>query len=280
MTTLTEIRTVYDEIFYIETDFLTDHPGRLVPLYHADGRPAKTRKHKGSASDWEQTYLHPANICSHDRATWKEYSHLDGSKQPYCAICMKHLEEPDPDANQAARHDHSDEEPTRDYYNIFTNQDGSEVFYLCTMEEHQKYKALYGKMSGKWSYTQPAQAAPLPTTAPALNETPESDPDSLESLFGPVISEYSRAEALEDGMLADLNQWIPIHESGYKFPIACTAAVFAIIEKCAESKTNFCDYKGIIWDVFHMSRSAPVKQWETGRLFKVKIGKKIHTFKM
>lgn len=48
--------------------------------------------------------------------------------------------------------DHTESEPERDFYSIFTNRDGSLHWYLTTMQEHMKYKALYGSRTGKWSY--------------------------------------------------------------------------------------------------------------------------------
>ena len=86
-----------------------------------------------------------------------------------------------------------------------------------------------------------------------------------------IISQYTRAQALEDGELVDLNQWIPVQESGYKFPTACTRAVFSIIERAVENKRYGNDYKGVIWDIFWMSRNGIAKRWETGAEFWVMI---------
>lgn len=99
-----------------------------------------------------------------------------------------------------------------------------------------------------------------------------------------LISVYTRAQALEDGTLADLNQWIPVAESGYKYPVACTSAVFSIIERAVENKKFGNDYRGVIWDILWMSRKNQIKSWETGGLFQVKITgadrKSIFTFKI
>jgi hypothetical protein len=48
----------------------------------------------------------------------------------------------------------------------------------------------------------------------------------LENPFenAPVIFQYSRAQAIEDGILIDLTEWAK--ETGFKFPVACTAAVW------------------------------------------------------
>ncbi len=40
----------------------------------------------------------------------------------------------------------------------------------------------------------------------------------------PVIFSYSRAQAIEDGVLVDLTEWA--RETGFKIPVACTSAVW------------------------------------------------------
>ena len=40
----------------------------------------------------------------------------------------------------------------------------------------------------------------------------------------PVIFQYTRAQAIEDGVLIDLTEWAK--EVGFKVPVACTAAVW------------------------------------------------------
>jgi hypothetical protein len=40
----------------------------------------------------------------------------------------------------------------------------------------------------------------------------------------PVIFQYSRAQAIEDGVLIDMTEWAK--ELGFKVPVACTAAVW------------------------------------------------------
>ncbi|MFH1108389.1 MAG: DUF6573 family protein [Planctomycetota bacterium] len=40
----------------------------------------------------------------------------------------------------------------------------------------------------------------------------------------PVIFSYTRAQAIEDGVLVDLTAWAK--ETGFKVPVACTAAVW------------------------------------------------------
>ncbi len=98
-----------------------------------------------------------------------------------------------------------------------------------------------------------------------MNENGKSDDDDRKN----VIFSYTRLQALQDGVLVDLNQWIRVRESGYKYPVACTAAVFEIIERAVRSKEHHNDYAGVIWDILWMSRVAPIKRWESGRLFQV-----------
>ena len=40
----------------------------------------------------------------------------------------------------------------------------------------------------------------------------------------PVIFSYTRAQAIDDGVLADLTSWAT--ETGFKVPVACTSAVW------------------------------------------------------
>lgn len=99
-----------------------------------------------------------------------------------------------------------------------------------------------------------------------------------------IIFEYRRKQAIEDGVLVDLNQIIPVHESGYKYPIACTDTVWNIIQRAVEDKTKCNDYPGVVWDILHMSRHMQIAKWATGAMFEVIIsgpeGNKKHTFKI
>ena len=99
-----------------------------------------------------------------------------------------------------------------------------------------------------------------------------------------LVHSYTRAQALEDGFLVDLNQFIPVNESGYKFPVACTRTVWEIIEKAVKNKKHGNDHKGIVWDILSMSRMNTKKRWDTGALFQVLITgaarRTIFTFKI
>ncbi len=68
-----------------------------------------------------------------------------------------------------------------------------------------------------------------------------------------VISSYSRAQALDDGMLIDVST--VAREAGIKFPVALTAAVWAEYVKVPAGVT--CqDEAGRLWDILWMMRSS------------------------
>lgn len=113
--------------------------------------------------------------------------------------------------------------------------------------------------------------------------TKEDSMNTMEDIFGEVISTYTRAQAIEDGVLVDMNQkeFNEISRQHYKYPIACTIEVFSIMEKVVTAKNSTCDYKGIWHDVCWIARSPLAKVVdETTRLFQVKIGRKKHIMKM
>jgi len=67
---------------------------------------------------------------------------------------------------------------------------------------------------------------------------------NLEKMFGPVIYSYSREQAIEDGVLADVSELAK--EAGFKFPAAITAGVYALLNEKAEGQ----DFTGRAWDMF------------------------------
>lgn len=69
-----------------------------------------------------------------------------------------------------------------------------------------------------------------------------------------ITSIYSRAQAIKDGVLVDLNQYIPLEESGVRFPVACTSAVFAIVNRAVDNREHMNDHEGIVWDILSMLR--------------------------
>jgi hypothetical protein len=73
------------------------------------------------------------------------------------------------------------------------------------------------------------------------------------SIFGPVIYQYTRAQAIEDGVLVDVSE--KAREAGIIYPTALTAAVW---EQCVTvpEKTPWQDEIGRLWDVLTVLRFA------------------------
>jgi len=81
----------------------------------------------------------------------------------------------------------------------------------------------------------------------------ETNP-TMTDLFGEVIHSYTRAQAIEDGVLIDLSAIAPdVCRQHYKYPIACTAPVWSIIDEAVNNPRFDCDHKGIIHDMLFMS---------------------------
>lgn len=88
---------------------------------------------------------------------------------------------------------------------------------------------------------------------------------SMEELFGEVIYTYSRAQAIEDGVLVNLNDpsftFRPglniCVEAGIKFPVAMTIAAFAKTVSESDAPLPPCqDISGRLWDVLTMFKVA------------------------
>ena len=110
----------------------------------------------------------------------------------------------------------------------------------------------------------------------------EENQASMEEFFGEVISSYSRAQAIDDGVLVDLSGLFPSDTRLYKWPVACTAAVWSLIEKvCLQPGTGELINAGVwVWDLCWMSIRAKTKVLSPSEhLFKCSIGSKVHTFK-
>ena len=80
-----------------------------------------------------------------------------------------------------------------------------------------------------------------------------------------LISGYSRADAIADGVLVDLTAGFSIIKRLYKFPVACTTAVWAII-----SSTGNENLVGEVIAVVYASQKNIIKSLdETSHLFQV-----------
>lgn len=76
-----------------------------------------------------------------------------------------------------------------------------------------------------------------------------------------VISSYSRAQALADGVLDDARALVPdepnfVDEAGFRCPVAMTASVAALVLPTELEAGNGQDVKGRLWDLLNMARFA------------------------
>lgn len=86
-----------------------------------------------------------------------------------------------------------------------------------------------------------------------MNE-PQKD-QTLEDVFGPVIYTYTRAQAMEDGVLVDVTTMAK--EAGIKFPVAVTQRLHDdLITPTAIEQKHGQDHDGRLWDVLWMFRCA------------------------
>ena len=64
-----------------------------------------------------------------------------------------------------------------------------------------------------------------------------------------IVSSYSRAEAIADGVLVDISEIA--REAGFKFPVAVTQGVFALLN---DLRVPCQDFKGRAWDMLTIMR--------------------------
>lgn len=69
-----------------------------------------------------------------------------------------------------------------------------------------------------------------------------------------LISSYSQAQAIEDGVL----HLIPseISRDYFKFPVIFSASLVTVIEKAIANKKYLSDYRGIVHDILFMCQTA------------------------
>ncbi|WP_342770176.1 DUF6573 family protein [Xylanimonas allomyrinae] len=73
--------------------------------------------------------------------------------------------------------------------------------------------------------------------------------DAMHELFGEVIHAYTRAQAIEDGVLVDATE--TAREAGFAVPVALTAAAWA--DAVAWNHGGGQDEAGRLWDVLFMA---------------------------
>lgn len=70
------------------------------------------------------------------------------------------------------------------------------------------------------------------------------DKTAMHAVFGRPVYVYSRADALEDGLLVDVTETAT--EAGFRVPVAMTAAAWGVV---AVRSNTWEDTKGKLWDV-------------------------------
>ena len=83
-----------------------------------------------------------------------------------------------------------------------------------------------------------------------------------------VIYTYTRAQALEDGVLIDASE--TAREAGIKFPVGLTATVWGQYVEIPEGVTGQ-DETGRLWDILWMFRCAAAKFDGSTLLFKLHV---------
>ncbi len=72
------------------------------------------------------------------------------------------------------------------------------------------------------------------------------------SPFGPVIFSYTRAQAIEDGVLVDVSE--TAREAGFRIPVALSRAVWERLVALPDGYRGYQDERGRLWDVLWMAR--------------------------
>lgn len=82
-----------------------------------------------------------------------------------------------------------------------------------------------------------------------------------------LISSYSRAQALADGMLVDVTEWASVREmrGGFTVPVAVTAALWSGIEAIPERLKGCQDVRGRAHDVLWLASLAARGAARSGR---------------
>ena len=81
--------------------------------------------------------------------------------------------------------------------------------------------------------------------------------DPVTEFFGEVISTYSRAQAIEDGVLVDVGEMAT--EVGFRIPVALTSAAWSdcVVWSDADSERQvYQDQSGRLFDVLYMAHHA------------------------
>ncbi len=90
---------------------------------------------------------------------------------------------------------------------------------------------------------------------------PDPEPGTA---FGPVIDAYTRAQAIEDGILVDVSD--SARQAGFKIPVAVTRSVWERLVALPEGYLGFQDESGRLWDVLWMAHYYAVRASNSDRV--------------
>ena len=88
-----------------------------------------------------------------------------------------------------------------------------------------------------------------------MKNVEQDQPDN--GFFGSVISTYTRAQAIDDGVLIDAT--VMAREAGFKWPVAITHGAWCDCVEwsdCDNQKQVYQDESGRLWDVLFMAAHA------------------------
>lgn len=63
-----------------------------------------------------------------------------------------------------------------------------------------------------------------------------------------IICQYTRKEAIEDGVLADISELAK--DAGFKYPVAISTGIISLIEDAVNKGGK--DWNGVVWDILTM----------------------------
>ncbi len=149
----------------------------------------------------------------------------------------------------------------------------ADQFQKCNSCEHS-WKNQVGRTPIGWCTMHTKR--PIPCSRYKFKPTevkPETDP--VTATFGKPVYSYTRAQAIEDGVLVDVSSLAK--EAGFTAPVAMTRTVWdSYVE--VPPKTEGQDEKGRLWDILWMCHLAAKKGGEEIKFeFKHRKGKKLFT---
>jgi hypothetical protein len=141
---------------------------------------------------------------------------------------------------------------------LFTNMNKPRFSQSITRKENL---AAYADWIVAGDYSKPFEPPIKPKSEPLI-DAPEDDLPSLvdvevetgdqstKSVFGDVIDVYTRAQAIEDGVLVDVTE--TAKEAGIVYPTAVTQALWNGYIEPPESLKDIQDMQGRLWDILTM----------------------------